>query len=370
MSSVILAPIVFAVDRTFAWLHKPWRDAIRAMDKQPVFSRGTSVKQIEANPGMLHLGDQTVAMKSDANDTVYAHRRRFRVALVPYYASVALGFGSILVIASVTRPLSSETTLEWLGSVTVTLVFKWGFVDPLKVLVLTLISSLAQRCRRSKTKHGQPVAVGADAFLDPETEMASHGSFEVEASQMATRTSSSRDPRRVRVQQVMTRIGKAAAKQEMAVAPGTHELYTQRTVVNGQESNVNDLNVERTLAGWRYEDIDALLISLDKLGGEGISKEETKKHLHSKELALADIAFEMMWKVVDRDNSGTLDADECVCLHFLVNKLQQGMKMGHALRLLKDIMDSDDVMAGDDVVPGDDAMASDDVITSDDVVWI
>ena len=144
MCSLILSPIILLLNAIFAWLHQPWHDAIRAMNLHIGSSTGTRVHQVGATPDPLHL-------EGDPNDTrVYSRRRSFGATLVPYYLIFMLACGSIVITASVTRPLSSAATLEWLRSVVVTLLLKWVLFDPLKVLLLSHAESLARRRRWSE----------------------------------------------------------------------------------------------------------------------------------------------------------------------------------------------------------------------------
>ena len=86
------------------------------------------------------------------------------------------------------------------------------------------------------------------------------------------------------------------------------------------------------------EDLEALFKLADADGDGGISKEETMKYLKSQGVELDDVALDMMWQLVDLDGNGTVDMEEFKLLRFVIRKLLDGMKMGHALRLLREII--------------------------------
>ena len=98
------------------------------------------------------------------------------------------------------------------------------------------------------------------------------------------------------------------------------------------------VNVSARHVHVTQEDLEALFKLADADGDGGISKEETMKYLKSQGVELDDVALDMMWQLVDLDGNGTVDMEEFKLLRFVIRKLLDGMKMGHALRLLREII--------------------------------
>ena len=82
--------------------------------------------------------------------------------------------------------------------------------------------------------------------------------------------------------------------------------------------------------------ISELLDDIDLDGDGQISKIEAKQYMFKNGLRIKPLELDMMWSILDVDCSGSLDVHEFPALLNVTAQLQQGMKMGHALRLLKE----------------------------------
>ena len=134
VSSCIVGPVVFSLNWLFKWLHKPELEAMAGGSASGPAS-GVSVRQ-EINP-------TTAATKPTGQ------RRSATSASLPYTYAAMASLTSIVLIASVSRRLSSAQTLEWLSLSAASLLLKWTVLDPLKVLTLAQLQRLAAADRRA-----------------------------------------------------------------------------------------------------------------------------------------------------------------------------------------------------------------------------
>jgi Ca2+-binding EF-hand superfamily protein len=82
--------------------------------------------------------------------------------------------------------------------------------------------------------------------------------------------------------------------------------------------------------------ISELLDDIDLDGDGQISKIEAKQYMFKTGLRIGPLELDMMWSVLDTDCNGSVDVHELPALLDVTAQLQQGMKVGHALRLLKE----------------------------------
>ena len=58
------------------------------------------------------------------------------------------------------------------------------------------------------------------------------------------------------------------------------------------------------------------------------------EYIQAKGVYLPPVQLDMMWKQIDTDGNGTVDIDEFPIFMDVVKELEQGLTMGHALRVL------------------------------------
>jgi tetrahydromethanopterin S-methyltransferase subunit F len=131
----------------FKWLNKPLTDAIDSLVK-PASIVGTRVVQIS---GTTEEQRRTSVDDIATSSTVIARKRQLRSGLLPYGVAAVLALISTFFIASISRRLSSASTFEWMTSVVLSLVLKWGIMDPLKVLILAPLNAHKQRHPKKMT---------------------------------------------------------------------------------------------------------------------------------------------------------------------------------------------------------------------------
>ncbi len=191
LSSFIVTPVVFCLNKAFEWWHSPVADAVSNMVvPSAATSRGRiSVLQLP-NAGQCTDGTsrlQTADKQDESNsaddigDRAVAERRTAFAAIIPYGLAMAIAIGSIVVIASISRPMSGQSTWEWILSVTFSLAVKWIIIDPVKVIVLTPVLSLAQRHQWNQRvmKFLSAVCLGT---TDPHLRGHLHHAFELQRS--------------------------------------------------------------------------------------------------------------------------------------------------------------------------------------------
>ena len=145
VSTFIVSPLVGIVNFVFSWLYKPLSKAIASSVESSGGMTGIRVVQHDRTAE----GRRTPA-NIEVNAAVVARRRPFLSSLLPYCVATLFALISIWVTASISRSLSSASTIEWLKASARTLAAKWGLTDPVKVIVLAPIHALAQRHRWSK----------------------------------------------------------------------------------------------------------------------------------------------------------------------------------------------------------------------------
>ena len=141
----IVSPLVGIVNFVFSWLHKPLSKAIASSAESSSGMTGIRVVQHDRTAE----GRRTPA-DIEMHTAVVARRRPFLSSLLPYCVATLFALISIWITASISRSLSSASTIEWLKASARTLAVKWGLVDPVKVIGLAPIHGLAQRHRWSK----------------------------------------------------------------------------------------------------------------------------------------------------------------------------------------------------------------------------
>ena len=113
----IVSPLVGIVNFVFSWLHKPLSKAIASSAESSSGMTGIRVVQHDRTAE----GRRTPA-DIGMNTAVVARRRPFLSSLLPYCVATLLALISIWVTASISRRLSSASTIEWLKASARTLV--------------------------------------------------------------------------------------------------------------------------------------------------------------------------------------------------------------------------------------------------------
>jgi hypothetical protein len=116
-STVILWPVVKAVNSSFAWLHGPFHDAVVAGIDQ-----------------------------DDPNVSLAEPHSRCKTRL-PFVGTWCIGLAGVFLVASLSRRMSAETTQQWLMSVCLTLALKWLVQDPLLIFVWSPLRAVIVRHR-------------------------------------------------------------------------------------------------------------------------------------------------------------------------------------------------------------------------------
>eukprot|EP01043_Picozoa_sp_COSAG02_P024108 COSAG02_NODE_1307_length_13340_cov_84.665282_12_plen_548_part_00 len=145
LSSCIVTPVVFCLNWAFKWWHKPLVDAVSNIVALPA-TLANSARLFSARQHADRFSPQQTTDRQDESiNEAVAERRTALAALLPYGVSLICSIGSIFIIASISRAMSSRMTWAWILSVIYSLALKWAIIDPVKVTVLTPVFSWAQR---------------------------------------------------------------------------------------------------------------------------------------------------------------------------------------------------------------------------------
>ena len=82
------------------------------------------------------------------------------------------------------------------------------------------------------------------------------------------------------------------------------------------------------------DDLTALFKRVDADGNGKISKDEAVEYIQSKGVDLSPVQLDMLWKQIDTDGNHAVDIDEFPIFMDVLKGLEQGLTMGHALRVL------------------------------------
>ena len=82
------------------------------------------------------------------------------------------------------------------------------------------------------------------------------------------------------------------------------------------------------------DDLTALFKRVDADGNGKVSKGEAIEYIRSKGVYLPPVQLDMLWKQIDTDGNDAVDIDEFPIFMDVLKELQQGLTMGHALRVL------------------------------------
>ena len=137
VSSCIVGPIVLSLNSLFKWLHRPVLDT---MIGGSASGSTSGVRVIDTS--VRQAADSTTSTETETKSGVSGQRRSATSATLPYGYAAVLSLVSIVLIAAVSRRLSSAQTLEWLSYAAASLVLKWALLDPLKVLALAQLQRL------------------------------------------------------------------------------------------------------------------------------------------------------------------------------------------------------------------------------------
>ena len=100
-------------------------------------------------------------------------------ASLPFGVAIVVGVGAVVMIASGLRQLTVARTIEWLGGTVLALLLSWLVLDPLKIVLLTPLTTWAlKRKLRQMQRGSKPKLSLADALLS--TAAALQGTGETE----------------------------------------------------------------------------------------------------------------------------------------------------------------------------------------------
>ena len=100
-------------------------------------------------------------------------------ATLPFGVAIFVGIGAVVMIASGLRQLTVARTIEWLGGTVLALLLSWLVLDPLKIVLLTPLTTWAlKRKLRQMQRGSKPKLSLADALLS--TAAALQGTGETE----------------------------------------------------------------------------------------------------------------------------------------------------------------------------------------------